>query len=31
MTVTENAVVKKSKERKSSLWGLFSGYGTSED
>ena len=31
MTVTENAVLKKTKERKSSLWGLFSGYGNSED
>ena len=30
MAVTENVAVKKTKERKSSLWGLFSGYGSSE-
>ena len=31
MTVTENYAVTKTKERKSSLWSLFSGYGASED
>jgi len=30
MTVDESLCVKKTKERKSSLWGLLSGYGSSE-